>query len=519
MTKQSLQIKRNKNIFTTKEDAVNHLKSLVENLADGEIVLCRYFNDKTIQTLVGFETKYEVTNPTTNEIEIQSSIAYVDTFNQLGKGLSYDNKNIINVNVGDGLKIDNNNNVTLNLSNGLQIKNKQLAVKLHEQNNVKNFLTVDGDGMKVVEMDTNVTSTTERILVMGGPLAELAKDFFPKDSNQNPYIEKDTNLQDLLFKLFCKEEYPTVTSGNSIQGNVTASIEAPIITLSTTGNVEVGTSITVTARFKGVSTANTRNSIVSGLTYGYSTLHNNIREHSGTTINKIPSVNRVKTSNMIMSCDLTNFTRTKFNNISQSGDTLPSISGYTLGQVTSGVNTITVSITGQPYTYSIDAINPVYPCSNIGKTSSSVTTTQVEAISGITEIPFNTTSGSVTGVRYGYYGIITDNPEVVGQETFDYTSANIRKLTALKSKKTFTIQGNNVGRVIIAIPTSWNAEIDSIKDEEQMNTDLFGSETGYPTQFKTVAVEGANNYQAENYKVYTYDPQSPISINQTITFK
>ena len=519
MAEQSLQIKRNKNIFTTKENAVNHLNSLVGKLDDGEIVLCRYFNDETIQTLVGFETKYEVINPTTNETEIQSSIVYVDTFNQLGKGLSYDNKNIINVNVGDGLKIDNNNNVTLNLSNGLQITNHQLAVKLNEQNNVKNFLTVDGNGMKVVEMDTDVTSTTERILVKGGPLAELAKDFFPKDSNNNPYIEKDTNLQDLLFKLFCKEEYPTITSGNSIQGNVTASIDKPIITLSTTGTVEVGTSITVTAKFKGVSTANKTNSIVSGLTYGYSTSNNNKREHSSATINKIPSASRVSTANMIMSCSLTNFTGTKFNNISQTGDTLPSISGHSLGQVKHGVNTITVSITGQPYTYSIEAINPVYPCSNIGKTSGDVKTTKVEAKSGTTETPSNVATATVTGVRYGYYGIIVDDPTVVGQETFNYTSANIRNLTALTSKKTFTIKGDNVGRVIIAIPSSWNAEIESITDAEQMNTDLFGSETGYSTKFKTIAVEGANNYQAEDYNVYTYDPQSPISINQTITFK
>ena len=53
-----------------------------------------------------------------------------------------------------------------------------------------------------------------------------------------------------------------------------------------------------------------------------------------------------------------------------------------------------------------------------------------------------------------------------------------------------------------------------------MNTDLFGSETGYSTTYvKTIAVEGAYKYQAEDYNVYTYDPQSPISINQTITFK
>lgn len=519
MAAQSLQIKRNKEIFTTKEEAVNHLRSLVEKLDDGEIVLCRYFNDETIETLVGFETKRIEINEKGAEVE-KSSITYIDTFNELGKGLSYDDKHILNVNVGDGLTIDNDNNITLNLSNGLQIKNEKLTVKLNEQNNVKNFLQVDGNGMKVVDMDTDVTSTTERILVMGGPLAELAKDFFPKDSNQNPYIEKDTNLQDLLFKLFCKEEYPTITSGNSVQGNVTSSVAAPTITLSSTGNVEVGTRITVSASFQDVSAAHKTNSIVSGLTYGYSSANNNKREHTSTSINKTPTATRVSTSNMVMSCALTKFTGTKFNDITKSGDTLPSISGYSLGQVTAGENKITVSITGQPYTYSIDPINTVYPCSNIGKTSGDVKTTKVESKSSITDTPSNAATATVTGVRYGYYGIIVDDPTVVGQETFNYTSASIRNLTALKSKKTFTIKGDNVGRVIIAIPSSWNAEIKSITDAEQMGTDLFGSETGYSTtNVKTIAVEGANNYQAENYKVYTYDPQSPISINQTITFK
>ena len=60
MAVQSLQIKRNKIIFDTKKEAVNHLQSLVEKLDDGEIVLCRYFSNGTIQTLVGFETKYEI---------------------------------------------------------------------------------------------------------------------------------------------------------------------------------------------------------------------------------------------------------------------------------------------------------------------------------------------------------------------------------------------------------------------------------------------------------------------------
>ena len=92
-------------------------------------------------------------------------------------------------------------------------------------------------------------------------------------------------------------------------------------------------------------------------------------------------------------------------------------------------------------------------------------------------------------------------------------------MTPLKSKQTFYISGDNVGRVIIALPSSWNAQIDTIIDAEQMNQDLYGSETGYSSQYKEVSVEGANNYTAEVYHVYTFDPQTPIKINQTITFK
>ena len=73
------------------------------------------------------------------------------------------------------------------------------------------------------------------------------------------------------------------------------------------------------------------------------------------------------------------------------------------------------------------------------------------------------------------------------------------------------------------------AEINEIRDAEQMNSNLFGSTTGYdsenydainhPNGVRIISVEGLNAYQGSDYKVYTFSPDSSIVINQTVTFK
>lgn len=515
MAEQSLQIKRNKNIFSSRQEAVSHLKNLVGRLNDGEIVLCRYFNNKTIQTLVGFETKCETSNPITNEIEVTTSIVYLDSLNEIGNGLYYDVNHTLHVNLGQGLAIDKDDTEAIQviLGKGLEInENNGVEVKIDDK--VTNFLCVDEDGMKVVDMDTDVTKTTERILVMGGPLAKQEiQNIFPKDSNNNPYIAKDTNLQDLLFKLFCEEKYPNISSSNSKQGNVTASINAPIINLSNNESVlEVGTYISAsTITFDNNSYANLTASTISGLEYGYSTTNDNIRNSSDKSISKIPSYNLVTSSETKMSCNLTGFTKNAFNTII--GTSIITKNDYDLGQVQDGENTIQISITGQPISYMIESIPQVYPCSNIGKTSGTVITTKVNEIKGTTLAPTNNSLKTINGVRYGFYGIITK------QQDFKYESNYIRKLTPLKNKTNFIIKGDNVDKVIIALPSSWNAQISEIIDAEQMNNDLFDSSTGYSSEYMLIKVEGVNGYKAEDYQVYTYDPQTIVKINQTIKIK
>lgn len=477
MAEQSLQIKRNKNIFDTKDDAVQHLNSLINKLDDGEIVLCRYFNNETIQTLIGFETIY-------NE---QRSIAYLDSFSEVGDGFMRDDNGILQLRLGNGLKIDENHN---------------LDVKI--DNTVTNFLEVNTNGMSVQEMNANVTKTTEDILVMGGPLAtDDVKAILPKttDGAENPYIAADTNLQELLLKLFCKEMYPTISSSNSKQGNVTAYINAPTITLTNTKTVlEVGTYISATTiSFSGNSKERLTASTVSGLTYGYSNTNDNVKDSSDTSITKTPTTNIVTSSTATMSCNLTGFTVSKFNDIT--GTTIGNIqkNNFNLGQVIEGENKIKVSITGQTISYVIDAIDTVYPCSNIGNTSGTIKTTKVDVKSGTTTAPTSSTTKTITGVRYGFYG-------KVKKTTTTFNSDIIRKLDHTITSSTTTqidLDENDIDQFVVAIPQIWNKEISEVFDpaSKQIITNT------YELQSTHCNVEGLNNYTAAKYDIYIYKPQ------------
>ena len=106
--------------------------------------------------------------------------------------------------------------------------------------------------------------------------------------------------------------------------------------------------------------------------------------------------------------------------------------------------------------------------------------------------------GTITGHRKTFYGTTTD-------KTSETTSAIIRGLSgksnaALNNGSTFKVT-IPVGalRVLIAYPATLR-EVTSIKDDNAMSAEI---KTGFT--LSTVAVEGANNYTATNYKVYTMD--------------
>jgi hypothetical protein len=371
--------------------------------------------------------------------------------------------------------------------------------------------------MKVVDMDTDVTKTTEKILVMGGPLAtddmkeEIGR-VFGTDEDDNPFIPADTDLQNLLFNLFCKEEYPVISSANSTQGNVTNSIKAPIITLSSTATtLEAGTSISISSvTFNGNSYASKTASTVNGLEYGYSSANDNKRDSKDKQITKEASTNIVSSATTKMTCAITGFTKSGFSQIS--GTSVLSKGTHDLGQIIDGSNKITVSITGQPISYSIASIPVVYPCSNIGKTSSACTTTKVDAKSGTLTAPTNNASKTITGVRYGFYGCVPDN--------FVINSANLRNLSKLTTPNpsSFIITGTNVVRVVVALPSTWTKKtISLVEDDKAFGADIT---TTYVLQSTQYDVAGANNYQTVKYNVYVFNPEDTKGgLQHTITLK
>lgn len=105
-------------------------------------------------------------------------------------------------------------------------------------------------------------------------------------------------------------------------------------------------------------------------------------------------------------------------------------------------------------------------------------------------------AGAITGYRNSFYGTMAEKTNV--------DSDAIRKLTksgkALVNGSTFTVS-IPVGamRVVIAYPATLR-DITSIKDVNGLNAEISSGFTK-----STIAVEGANEYTAIDYKVYTMD--------------
>ena len=105
---------------------------------------------------------------------------------------------------------------------------------------------------------------------------------------------------------------------------------------------------------------------------------------------------------------------------------------------------------------------------------------------------------TITGYRNSFYGTYTSKGDN------GTTSATIRTLTksnrALSNGNTFTVD-IPVGalRVVIAYPATLR-EVTSIKDVNGLNAEI---KSGFTAS--TVSVEGANNYTAKDYRVYTLD--------------
>lgn len=421
---QKLQLKRNYNIYNTKNDALEYIKQNYNIFDDGEIVLFRYKDDN-------------------NSLKTIVSVIGVDNTNN--------NKSYTIFESLDEVKFET--------SSGVKISNKE---------GEKNFLVNDKDGygLKVTSVDADCTVTTDRILVAGGPLDSAAlREILPTDESGNAYIKSSTDIQSLLLSLFTKVEWPSPTV---TEGKINTTISEPTFTLkkgsedATNKTYEVGTVLTMSnVTLTKVSNSTTARTC-GEFTYGYASEVNGAI--TKTKKIEIAATNvTVNSDKYIMSRDFTTFTNT---DDSATQSTVPS--AVTLASadcvLREGECKVKVTVKGPKGECTFAAMPSYYVTSNIGTLDSGHTSpTKAEATVKEDTTPSNSKEIKVNG-RYKYF-----MGNSTAQKVSDLTSDLIRELgvtgwttvngtTTIKGTADADVWTSNGNSIVIACPSKYALE-------------------------------------------------------------
>lgn len=252
------------------------------------------------------------------------------------------------------------------------------------------YLTDNGNYQELIEDTTETIKTTDAIPVAGGPLADLLN-----KAGINS-ISPDTSMQDLFVSLFTKELWPT----NLVfkEGTVSAAIAAPSFTLSNTGLVEVGATVTIGKTTLSVATMSTTARTYSGFTYGYSSTNDNTKDSSNTTITVNASNAALNSVNYTMKRTTNGSVENATANTNHAQVTLDSKTFKAI----EGTNTVKVDITGPTANATFASMPVYYACSNLGKTSEEHKSVAKDTITKTSSTPSNSKTLNVTGV-YPYY--------------------------------------------------------------------------------------------------------------------
>lgn len=252
------------------------------------------------------------------------------------------------------------------------------------------YLTDNGNYQELIEDTTETIKTTDAIPVAGGPLADLLN-----KAGINS-ISPDTSMQDLFVSLFTKELWPT----NLVfkEGTVSAAIAAPSFTLSNTGLVEVGATVTIGKTTLSAATMSTTARTYSGFTYGYSSTNDNTKDSSNTTITVNASNAALNSVNYTMKRTTNGSVENATANTNPAQVTLDSKTFKAI----EGTNTVKVDITGPTANATFVSMPVYYACSNLGKTSEEHKSVAKDTITKTSSTPSNSKTLNVTGV-YPYY--------------------------------------------------------------------------------------------------------------------
>lgn len=351
------------------------------------------------------------------------------------------------------------------------------------------YLTDNGNYQELIEDTTETIKTTDAIPVAGGPLADLLN-----KAGINS-ISPDTSMQDLFVSLFTKELWPT----NLVfkEGTVSAAIAAPSFTLSNTGLVEVGATVTIGKTTLSAATMSTTARTYSGFTYGYSSTNDNTKDSSNTTITVNASNAALNSVNYTMKRTTNGSVENATANTNPAQVTLNSKTFKAI----EGTNTVKVDITGPTANATFASMPVYYACSNLGKTSKEHKSVAKDTITKTSSTPSNSKTLNVTGV-YPYY---TNKANI--------TAFAKLPLTTNKTLDVTFVAETASNKHIFKLPSKFNVTKITL-----LNT-LSGKYEDYSVSRFSVTTETIN-VQGTNvqYKVYTRNDGTNGSSSFKITF-
>lgn len=351
------------------------------------------------------------------------------------------------------------------------------------------YLTDNGNYQELIEDTTETIKTTDAIPVAGGPLADLLN-----KAGINS-ISPDTSMQDLFVSLFTKELWPT----NLVfkEGTVSAAIAAPSFTLSNTGLVEVGATVTIGKTTLSAATMSTTARTYSGFTYGYSSTNDNTKDSSNTTITVNASNAALNSVNYTMKRTTNGSVENATANTNPAQVTLDSKTFKAI----EGTNTVKVDITGPTANATFASMPVYYACSNLGKTSEEHKSVAKDTVTKSSSTPSNSKTLNVTGV-YPYY---TNKDNIT-------TFAKLGLTTNKTLDVTFVAETAS-NKHAFKIPAKFNVTKITL-----LNT-LSGKYEDYSVSRFSVTTETINVQGTDvQYKVYTRNDGTNGSSSFKITF-
>lgn len=351
------------------------------------------------------------------------------------------------------------------------------------------YLTDNGNYQELIEDTTETIKTTDAIPVAGGPLADLLN-----KAGINS-ISPDTSMQDLFVSLFTKELWPT----NLVfkEGTVSAAIAAPSFTLSNTGLVEVGATVTIGKTTLSAATMSTTARTYSGFTYGYSSANDNTKDSSNTTITVNASNAALNSVNYTMKRTTNGSVENATANTNPAQVTLDSKTFKAI----EGTNTVKVDITGPTANATFASMPVYYACSNLGKTSEEHKSVAKDTITKTSSTPSNSKTLNVTGV-YPYY---TNKDNI--------TAFSKLALTTNKTLDVTFVAETASNKHAFKIPAKFNVTKITL-----LNT-LGGKYEDYSVSRFSVTTETINVQGTDvQYKVYTRNDGTNGSSSFKITF-